>query len=197
MNSAPVDEWLTAPSLPAAPLKPTPDKAAITLEMSSAPSLIEERLVEIPAPVAELKPPAIEAVIPGESSAYSHVEEKVNPIAINEEPAPFFDIVATLPDDRRAIDFGPPPGARERRVMDSGPRRRLPRSFVGESSDFVSEPTIDYDFHPSQASSGKKGVPLSVTTIKEQGSRFWQYVGIGVAVQIIMFCLIAVFGRGS
>ncbi|PWU01874.1 MAG: hypothetical protein C5B53_02285 [Candidatus Melainabacteria bacterium] len=194
LMDAPVSDWLTNTPLPARP-KPAPDKADITLEMSAAPALLEERLVEAPPVIAEMQSPEIPTAINAESNTYSHPEEKVNPIAIDEEPAPFFDIVATIPDDRRAIDFGPPIGSKERRVMDSGPRRRLPRSFVGESSDFCSEPSIDYDYRPSQLS-GKKGVPLSIS-IKEQGSRFWQYVGIGVAVQIIMFCLIAVFGRGS
>src|SRR5262249_7251932 len=120
-----------------------------------------------------------------------HFEEQpraaTRPIAIDEEPAPFFDIVPTSANRQHPIDLAQF-NSRQRQT-DSGPRRRLPRSLVGESQDFSCEPSSDYDFRPRQQSA-PKGVPLSLS-ITEHGNRFWQYIGIGVAFQIIVLCLMA------
>ena len=180
-------EELCASIQPPPPIQ-APIQAAIQAPIQTAtPAVFEPEEY----PITPSVPPAVNL---GEQP-----KEKVLPIAIDTVPAPFFDIAASSANRQKPIDFTQFK-AKEKPITDSGPRRRLPRSLVGEAMDFACEPSIDvaYDYKP-RLQSAPKGVPLSFssTSTEEPRSRFWQYIGIGVAFQIIMLILIAVFCRGG
>ena len=189
------------------------DKASITLEMSQPLDLHagQERLVDTNSAVVEepcapiqtaaqavfdLEQPAIQPAVADAVDFEEQPRGRIRPIAIDEEPAPFFDILSSSASRQKPIDLAQF-NSRQRQVTDSGPRRRLPRSLVGESLDFSCESGANYDFRPRQQAA-PKGVPLSLSITEQHGgSRFWQYIGIGVVFQIIVLCLMAAFCRGS